>query len=121
MGDNEGRLDLIEKLLKAGYKVPAIIHPKASVSKYSHIGEGSVILAGAVVNTNASIGKGCIININSCVDHDCIIDDRVHVCSGALVRSMCSIGRLAYIGAGSCVKSCGRLGERYRVEDGEKI
>lgn len=105
IGDNEKRLDLIEKLLKVGYKVPVIIHPKAWVSKYSSIQEGSVILAGAVVNTNSSIGKGCIININSCVDHDCVIEDGVHVCSGAVVRSMCRIGSLSCIEAGTCVKS----------------
>jgi sugar O-acyltransferase (sialic acid O-acetyltransferase NeuD family) len=121
IGDNEGRLDLIQKILKVGYKLPVIIHPKASVSKYSIIGVGSVILAGAVINTNASIGTGCIININSCVDHDTIIDDGVHVCSGAVVRSMCSIGRLSYIGARSCVKSGKILGEKFRLEDGEAI
>ena len=121
IGNNEGRLDLIQKLLKVGYKVPVIIHPKASVSKYSSIGEGSVILAGAVINTNARIGMGCIININSCVDHDAVMDDGVHVCSGAVVRSMCSIGRLSYIGAGSCVKSGSKLVEKYILEDGEVI
>jgi len=105
IGDNEKRLELIEKILKAGYKVPVIIHPKASVSKYTSIEEGTVILAGAVVNTNASIGKGCIVNINSCVDHDSTLEDGVHVCSGAVIRSMCKIGRLSYIGAGACVKT----------------
>jgi sugar O-acyltransferase (sialic acid O-acetyltransferase NeuD family) len=121
IGDNDGRLYLIEKLLKAGYKIPVIIHPKASVSRYSHIGQGSVILAGAVVNTNASIGTGCIININSCVDHDAVIDDGVHVCSGAVVRSMCSVGRLSYIGAGSCVKSGAVLNEKFVLQDGRVI
>jgi sugar O-acyltransferase (sialic acid O-acetyltransferase NeuD family) len=118
IGDNEKRLDLIKKLLKAGYKVPVIIHPKASVSKYSNVEEGSVILAGAVINTGARIGRGCIININSSVDHDCIVYDGVHVCSGAVVRSMCRIGRLCYIGAGGCVRSGTVLKERLILQDG---
>ena len=121
IGDNEKRLDLIEKILKAGYKVPVIIHPKASVSRYSDIGEGSVILAGAVINTNVSIGRGCIININSCVDHDSTVYDGVHVCSGAVVRSMCRIGRLSYIGARGCVRSGSQLGEWFVLEDGGVI
>lgn len=118
IGDNEKRLELIEKLLKAGYKVPVIIHPKASVSKYSSIQEGSVILAGAVINTNVSVGTGCIININSCIDHDSTVLDGVHVCSGAVVRSMCRIGRYAYIGAGACVKSGVVLQERFELQEG---
>jgi sugar O-acyltransferase (sialic acid O-acetyltransferase NeuD family) len=121
IGDNEKRIGLIEKLLKVGYKVPVVIHPKASVSKYSDIGDGSVILAGAVINTNASIGTGCIININSCVDHDCIVYDGVHVCSGAVVRSGCRIGRLSYIGAGALVKSGTVLQEKFVLQDGMVI
>ncbi|MBU3159846.1 acetyltransferase [Clostridium frigoris] len=121
IGDNEKRLELINKLLKIGYKVPVIIHPKASVSKYSEIGEGSVILAGAVINTGAKIGMGCIININSCVDHDSVIDDGGHVCSGAVVRGMCRIGRLSYIGARACVKPGTNLKEGFVLQDGMVI
>lgn len=113
IGNNEKRLGLIEKLLEVGYKVPEIIHPKASVSRYSSIGAGSVILAGAVVNTNSSIGRGCIININSCVDHDSMVYDGVHIVSGAIVRSMCKIGKLSCIGAGATVKSGSVLEEGF--------
>ncbi len=118
IGNNEKRLELIEKLLSLGYKVPTIIHPKAVVSKYSSVGQGTIILAGAVVNTNSTIGKGCIININSCVDHDSTIEDGIHVCSGAVVRSMCKIGRLSYIGAGSCVSSAVVIKEKWVLQDG---
>ena len=118
IGDNDKRMDLIEKLLKVGYKVTVSIHPKAVVSKYCEIGEGSVILAGAVINTSARIGRGCIININSCIDHDCIVSDGVHVCSGAVVRSGCSIGELSYIGAGTCVISGTVLQEKFLLKDG---
>ena len=121
LGNNEKRMDLIDKLLIVGYKVPVIIHPKSTVSKYSEIKEGCVILAGAVINTGASIGRGCIININSCIDHDSVICDGVHVCSGAVVRSMCRIGKLSYIGAGSCVKSGSKLGDKFMLPDGEVI
>jgi sugar O-acyltransferase (sialic acid O-acetyltransferase NeuD family) len=121
IGDNEKRLELIEKLIKSGYEIPVIIHPKSWVSNYSLIGEGSVILAGAVVNTNTTLGKGCIININSCIDHDCTVEDGVHVCSGTVVRSLCRIGKLSYIGAGSCVKSGTVFKEKFVLQDGMVI
>ena len=121
IGDNEKRMELIENILKLGYKVPVIVHPKAFVSKYSDVGEGSVVLAGVVINTGAKIGRGCIININSCVDHDCVVGDGVHVCSGAVVRSMCRIGRLSYIGAGAVVKSGTILRDTYMLADGEVV
>ncbi|MBX4270567.1 NeuD/PglB/VioB family sugar acetyltransferase [Clostridium estertheticum] len=121
IGDNEKRLKLIKEILKVGYKVPVIIHPKAFVSKYSDVGYGSVILAGVVINTGARIGMGCIININSSVDHDCEVYDGVHICSGSVVRSMCKVGGLSYIGAGSVVKSGVVLQERFVLQDGTVI
>ena len=121
IGDNQKRLDLIEKILNIGYEIPVIIHPKASVSKYSAIGQGSVILAGAVVNTGASIGKGCIININSCVDHDSTLQDGVHIVSSAIVRSMVKIGRLSTIRAGACVKAGTVLGDKTVICQGEVV
>ncbi|MBX4264098.1 NeuD/PglB/VioB family sugar acetyltransferase [Clostridium estertheticum] len=121
IGDNEKRLELIKEILKVGYKVPVIIHPKAFVSKYSEIGNGSVILAGVVINTGARIGMGCIININSSVDHDCVVEYGVHVCSGAVVRSMCKVGKLSYVGAGAVVKSGVVLKEKFVLNDGMLI
>ncbi|MBZ9616145.1 NeuD/PglB/VioB family sugar acetyltransferase [Clostridium estertheticum] len=121
IGDNEKRLKLIKDILKVGYKVPVIIHHKAFVSEYSEVGNGSVILAGVVINTGAKVGMGCIININSSVDHDCVVGDGTHVCSGAVVRSMCRIGRLSYVGAGAVVKSGTVLKDKYILADGEVV
>ncbi|MBU3172983.1 NeuD/PglB/VioB family sugar acetyltransferase [Clostridium estertheticum] len=121
IGNNEKRLKLIKEILKVGYKVPVIIHPKAFVSKYSDIGYGSVILAGVVINTGAKVGMGCIININSSVDHDCVVEYGVHICSGAVVRSMCKVGKLSYVGAGAVVKSGVVLKEKFVLNDGMLI
>lgn len=103
IGNNNVRLELINKLIKEGFLIPNIIHPNASISKYSKIETGTAILSGAIVNTNSIIGKGCILNINSIVDHDCNIEDGVHISSGAIVRSMVKIGELSIIGEGACI------------------
>ncbi|GAB6168257.1 acetyltransferase [Clostridium carnis] len=118
IGNNKKRLELIDKLIKAGFKVPKIIHSKASVSKYSNIDLGSIILANAVVNVNVTIGKGCIININSTIDHDCKISDGVHISSGAVIRSMVKVGELSTVGAAACVKSGSIVKEKCFLEEG---
>lgn len=119
IGNNEKRVDLINRLIITGFIVPVITHPGAYVSKYSKLGMGSVILPGAVVNTNSNIGKGCIVNINSCVDHDCDIGDGVHISSGAVIRSMSKIGMFSFIGAGACVRAGSSLDVKSILDDGE--
>ncbi|WP_300384509.1 NeuD/PglB/VioB family sugar acetyltransferase [Clostridium sp.] len=121
IGNNERRVELINKLLEFGYKVPAIIHPKAYLSTFSKVGKGTVLLAGSVVNVNSKIGIGNIININSTVDHDCILKDGCHVCSGAIVRSMVTLGKKTTVGAGALIKSGQVIKEGTIIKDGEKI
>lgn len=103
IGNNTVRLKFINELIKEGFMIPNIVHPNASISKYSKIEIGTAILSGAIVNTNSIIGKGCILNINSIVDHDCNVEDGVHISSGAIVRSMVNIGELSIIGEGACI------------------
>lgn len=119
IGNNQKRLEWINRLSEAGYRVPIIIHPNANVSKYSSVEEGTIVLAGATVNTNSKVSKGCIININSSVDHDCEIEDGVHICPGAVVRSTAKIGAYSYIGTASCVKSGAYLKQYTYLNEGE--
>lgn len=121
IGNNERRIELIDKLRSFGYKVPVIVHPRAYVSKYSILEYGTVVLPGAVVNTSSKLGRGCIVNINACVDHDCEIGEGVHISSGAVVRSMSAVAGLSLIGAGACVKAGTILKEKFILPDGEVI
>ncbi|NLK95368.1 MAG: sialic acid O-acetyltransferase [Clostridiales bacterium] len=121
IGNNEKRLKLINKLMKAGYSVPNVIHPKSYVSKYSSVGLGTVILSGAVVNVNSKVGVGCILNINSTIDHDCNIGNGVHISSGAVIRSMVNIQDLSVIGPGACITSGKVISKNSLIDAGTVI
>lgn len=82
------------------------IHPTAVISKIStNIGCGTVIMANAVVNPGASIGRHCIINTSSVVEHDNIIEDYVHISVGAKIAGTVHIGKRTWIGIGATVKN----------------
>ena len=51
-----------------------LVHPSAHLQA----GIGSVVMAGAVINTEAMIGKHCIINTCAVIEHDNQLGDYVH-------------------------------------------
>lgn len=81
------------------------IHPEATVSKLdTSIGEGTVIMANAVVNPSAKIGRHCIINTGAVVEHDNVLGDFVHISPNATLAGAVTVGKMTHIGAGSAVK-----------------
>ena len=82
------------------------VHPSAAVSAvYTSIGEGSVIMANAIVNPYTRIGSHCIINSNATVEHDNRIEDFVHISVGARIGGTVRIGRRTWVGIGATVSN----------------
>lgn len=90
-GNNTFRLEWMDKLEKAGFSVPTLIHPMAVVSPSAVIDNGTVIEAGAIINTNCKIGRGAIISVGTIIDHDSTIGEGCHIDCGAVVKSMCNV------------------------------
>lgn len=81
-----GLPDIRKKLAtKVSHQFGTFIHPSATVAKDVDIGEGTVVLAGAVIQTGAKIGKHVIINANVTIDHDAVAEDYVTTYPGVYV------------------------------------
>ncbi len=78
-------------------------HPSAVVADDVDIQPGTVIMAGAVVNSGSKIGKHCIINTGATVDHDSVIEDYVHISPGVHMGGTVHIGQASWIGVGSTI------------------
>ena len=90
----------------AGVTWHTAIHPAAVISKYAvTIGEGTVIMANAVVNPGSSIGCHCIVNTAAVVEHDNKIEDFVHLSVGAKLAGTVSVGRSTWVGIGAVVSN----------------
>lgn len=79
------------------------IHPSCIVDKTVKIGEGTVVLHNAVIQTYAVIGNHVIINTSVSVDHDCVIGDFVHLAPGVILAGNVCVGENTLIGVGSIV------------------
>ncbi len=79
------------------------IHPKSTIANGVLIDEGTVVMAGAIINSDTKIGKHVIINTAASVDHDCIIKDYAHISPNATLCGGVIIGEGAHVGAGAVV------------------
>ncbi|WP_233488459.1 NeuD/PglB/VioB family sugar acetyltransferase [Petrotoga sp. 9PW.55.5.1] len=100
---NEHRKKLFNKIKNMGFNTPVIISKSANVSRYSEIGEGTLIVKNIVINPGTQIGKNCIINTGSIIEHDCIIEDNVHIGPGAILSGGTHIGKNSFIGTGAII------------------
>ena len=121
IGDNQLRLELINKLLLLGFYLPVIIHPKATVGIDVRLGSGTVILANAVVNTGSALGTGVIVNTGATVDHDNVLGDGVHISPGVHLAGEVSVGSCSWIGTGAVIIPQVQVGEHSIVGAGAVV
>lgn len=105
IGNNEIRMKKIEEL-SDDFRIVSLIHPNACVWQDVEIGEGSIVMANAVINIDSKVGRGCIINTSSTVDHECTLLDGVHLSPGGNLAGGVHVGQNSWIGIGASVKEC---------------
>ena len=102
IGNNKTRATLAERI--SGVKWYTAIHPTAVVSSLgTKIGEGTVVMANAVINACATVGAHCVINTGAVVEHDCYVDDCAHIAVGAKISGTVTVGKNTLLGLGAVV------------------
>jgi sugar O-acyltransferase (sialic acid O-acetyltransferase NeuD family) len=112
------RVDLFKLLKKIGFILPTIYSLSSYVSRYSQIGEGSIIHHGAIINVNVNIGYNCIINSKSLVEHDVLIGNNCHIATGAIINGGVTIGNGTFIGSGTIIKESIVIGDNCLIGSG---
>jgi sugar O-acyltransferase (sialic acid O-acetyltransferase NeuD family) len=121
IGNAGTRLHWLEQLKRAGYALPAVIHPRAWVSPSAAIGPGSVVFAHAAVQAQAQVGAGVILNTGCTVDHNSALADGVHICPGAHLAGEVKVGARSWIGIGAAVIQQVRIGSAVTVGAGAAV
>ena len=102
IGDNSIRSNIQKKY---NLNWATLIHPSAQIGCGVSVGQGTVVMAGAVINPFATICRGCIINTCSSVDHNCYIEDFVHISPGAHLAGNVTVKQKTWIGAGAIISN----------------
>jgi sugar O-acyltransferase (sialic acid O-acetyltransferase NeuD family) len=104
------RRRLYEHLLALNARLPVLVSPLAYVSQHAELGNGSVVLHGAIVNAAARVGVNAIINTQALVEHDVSVGPHCHIATGARVNGGVSIGEGCFIGSGAILHQGVRIG-----------
>ena len=119
IGNCQIRREIANRLIVQRWE--SAIHPSAVISSRVSIGEGTVVMAGALINACARVGRHCIINTGASIDHDVQIDDYVHIAPHATLSGSVSIGEGTWIGVGSCVKQGVKIGKNCMIGAGSVV
>lgn len=116
---------VVSKITNSKVYYPTLIHPSVIIGApdYVKFGEGCIICAGSIINTNIEIGRFVVLNFGCIVGHDVVIKDfsafmpscnisgevligeGVYCGTGVKIINQTSISEFAIIGAGAVVTS----------------
>ena len=101
LGDNAARSRAASAL---GDRLSApLVHPAATVSRDARLGQGSAVMAGAIVNPGARAERIVIVNSGAIVEHDCRLGEAAHVSPGAVLAGGVRLGARSWVGARAVV------------------
>lgn len=103
VGSNRIRVRLGLEARSAGFRIASAVSPFAHVSGTARIGEGVLVVAGAVINAETVVDDLVIINTNASVDHDGHIGLGAHIAPRCALAGRVTVGEQALIGIGSSV------------------
>ncbi|WDE99145.1 acetyltransferase [Lentisphaera profundi] len=121
IGSNLMRMKFDTLLKNHGHSFATLIHPESTFSPTVTIKEGTVVMAGTVINSDVLIGRHCIINTQASIDHDCIIDNFVHIAPGVTICGSVSVAEGTIIGAGSTIIPGVQIGKNCIIGAGSII
>lgn len=108
---NRSRQSLFERLKRIGYAIQTYVHPDAKIYTDLALGEGSVILPGAIIEPNATVGSNSFIWCNVTVAHDSTIAENCWIASGAVIAGQSAVGRNTFVGVNATIVDKVKVGE----------
>lgn len=115
------RVRLFETLQRVGFRLPTIVSPRAHVSRHATVGEGTIVMHGAVVNAGAKLGRNCIVNSSALIEHDVIVGDHCHISTGAILNGDVRVGLAAFVGSRATVREGKVIGDRCVIGMGQLV
>ena len=117
----KARGGVIDGLGVARERFVSVIHPAASVARIARLGTNVLVMAGAVVTSNAVIGDHVCVLPNTVIHHDVTVGNLSLIGANVAVAGSVAIGENCYIGSGTNIRNGIRIGDRSLVGLGSNV
>lgn len=86
-----------------GFKFPNLISPAANIAVTTSMGDGNIVLAGAILDHRVRIGNINYIDLNVTLSHNNTIDDNNFITAGTVTAGFVIVGSHNFIGIQSAI------------------
>jgi sugar O-acyltransferase (sialic acid O-acetyltransferase NeuD family) len=108
---NRTREVMFRRLKAMGYGFETYTHPEARVYTDNPLGEGSVVLPGAVIEPHAQVGANTMVWSNVTLAHHSSVGDHCWVAAGTVVSGQAKVLRNTFLGVSCTVVNAVTVGE----------
>lgn len=115
------RMRLFLQVKALGLELVRVVAPSAHVSRHAQLGEGTIVMHGAIVNAGATVGANCIINTRALIEHGASVGADCHIATGAILNGNVRVGAGSFVGSGSIVKEGVLLGKQCIIGMGMSV
>lgn len=92
-----------ERIVAAGYISPTLIHPRAYVADTAQVGQGCMVMAGAIVDVRAKLGDAVVAWPGVCINHDVVIGNNTFLSPNSTICGCSVVGVNTFIGANAVI------------------
>ena len=123
ISDNWTRSEVAAKLKCASPELlyVSVVHRRSVVADGVAVGNGVLVLAGAIVNSSSTLSDGCIVNTNASLDHESNLEPFASILPGVTTGGNVSIGLCSCVCAGSTVVHGVAVGEHTVIGAGSLV
>lgn len=115
IGDITSRITVFDRLDKAGFNCPTLVHPTAFIEVSATLSDGVQVFPHAYVGSDAQVGFGVIVNTGVIISHDCTVGEYANLSPGAILAGEVNVGRATLVGMGVTVNLRVKIGAQSRI------
>jgi sugar O-acyltransferase (sialic acid O-acetyltransferase NeuD family) len=108
---NKTRESLFLRLKGMGYAIETYVHPNACIYTDHSLGEGSVILPGAIIEPHVRVGANTMIWCNVTLAHHSVVSENCWIAAGTVISGQAKVLRNTFVGVNATVVNEVTVGE----------